>query len=331
MFDLNQLGWNEFFESQFGADQWNGFTPARVSLIHRSHGIVWSADGEQDVQIGRFERAEDLAVGDWVCLPDDHRDHVPRLQRKNTLARQAPGGRAATQLIGANVDTLMIVSSCNDDFAESRIERFLALAAEEDIQPALVLTKADLTDQADHFEQRARALDTDMPIECVDARDLDQLASLHALCPTGQTVALIGASGVGKSTLINSLADADQATFEVSAFDGKGQHTTTARSLHPMEGGGILLDTPGMRELQLLTCEHGIDAIFPDVVQHFDQCRFNNCLHQSDAGCAVQAAVEEGALDPARWERYQQLQLEQAQYLETLAAKEKRGRRPRRR
>ena len=120
-------------------------------------------------------------------------------------------------------------------------------------------------------------------------------------------------------------------TFEVSAFDGKGQHTTTARSLHPMEGGGLLLDTPGMRELQLLTCEHGIDAVFPDVVQHFEQCRFNNCLHQSDAGCAVRTALEEGTLDPARWERYQQLQLEQAQYLEALTAKEKRGRRPRRR
>ena len=331
MFDLNQLGWNAFFESQLSADRWDRFTPGRVALIHRSHGIVWSHQGEKDVQIGRFETPDDLAVGDWVCLPEDHRDHVPQLKRRNTLARQAPGGRANAQLIGANVDTLLIVSSCNDDFAESRIERFLALAAEEEIQPALILTKADLTDQAEHFRQRARALDPDMPIECADARDADQLSSLQGLCPAGHTVALIGASGVGKSTLINSLADADQATFEVSAFDGKGQHTTTARSLHPLEGGGLLLDTPGMRELQLLTCERGLDTVFPDVVQHFGQCRFNNCLHQSDAGCAVRGALEAGILDPARWERYQQLQLEQAQYLETLAAKEKRARRPRRR
>ena len=142
---------------------------------------------------------------------------------------------------------------------------------------------------------------------------------------------MIGASGVGKSTLINSLADADQATFEVSTFDGKGQHTTTARSLHPMPDGGLLLDTPGMRELQLVTCDRGIAAVFPDVVQYLDQCRFNNCLHQSDAGCAIREALECGTLDATRWARYQQLQVEQTRYLEALTARDKKPSRPRNR
>jgi ribosome biogenesis GTPase len=331
MLDLNQLGWKPFFQTQLSADEWEMYSPARIAMIHRSHCVVWSDQDEHELQIARFKNPKNLAVGDWVALPHSHRETVRLLQRENELARQAPGGRAQTQLIGANVDTLLIVSSCNDDFAESRIERFMALAAQTGIRPVIVLTKADLTDQTQDFIQAARALDPDIQIECVDARDPDDLTGLHPLFPVGQTTALIGASGVGKSTLINNLADADQATFEVSTFDGKGQHTTTARSLHPVPDGGLLLDTPGMRELQLTACERGINAIFPDVVQHFDQCRYTNCLHQSDAGCAIHEAIDAGTLDAARWKRYQQLQLEQARYLETLAVREKKTRRPRRR
>ena len=331
MLDLNQLGWKPFFQTQLSAEEWELYSPGRIAMIHRSHCMVWSAQDEHELQIARFKTPKNLAVGDWVALPHEPRGLVQQLKRENQLARQAPGGRAQTQLIAANIDTLLIVSSCNDDFAESRIERFLALAAEADVRPVIVLTKVDLTDDEDHFKQAAHALDPDIQVECVDARDPDHLTALHPLFPPGETTALIGASGVGKSTLINSLADADQATFEVSTFDGKGQHTTTARSLHPMPDGGLLLDTPGMRELQLTKCERGINAIFPDVTQYLDQCRYNNCLHQSDAGCAIQDALENGTLDAARWQRYQQLQSEQARYLETLAAREKKTRRPRRR
>jgi ribosome biogenesis GTPase len=331
MLDLNQLGWKPFFQTQLSADEWEMYSPGRVAMIHRSHCMVWSDQDEHELQIARFKNAKNLAVGDWVALPHEHRNPIRRLTRENELARQAAGGRAQTQLMAANIDTLLIVSSCDDDFGESRIERFLALAAEADIRPAIVLTKVDLTDHAQDFEKAARALDPDIQIECVDARDPDHLTGLHPLFPPGQTTALIGASGVGKSTLINSLADADQATFEVSTFDGKGQHTTTARSLHPMPDGGLLLDTLGMRELQLIACDKGISAVFPDVVQYIDQCRFNNCLHQSDAGCAIREAIDAGTLTSARWQRYQQLQLEQTQFLETLAAREKKTRRPRRR
>lgn len=331
MLDLNQLGWKPFFQTQLSADEWELYSPGRIAMIHRSHCMVWTAQDEHELQIARFKTPKNLAVGDWVALPHEPRDLVRQLKRKNELARQAPGGRAQTQLIAANIDTLLIVSSCNDDFAESRIERFLALAAEADVRPVVVLTKVDLTDDADHFKQAARALDPDIQVECVDARDPDHLTGLHPLFPPGETTALIGASGVGKSTLINSLADADQATFEVSTFDGKGQHTTTARSLHPMPDGGLLLDTPGMRELQLTLCERGIDAIFPDVTQHLDQCRYTNCLHQSDAGCAVREAVDAGTLDAGRWQRYQQLQQEQTQYIEALTARERRPRRSRNR
>jgi ribosome biogenesis GTPase / thiamine phosphate phosphatase len=329
MFDLHQLGWASFFQSQLSAEEWEAYCPGRIALIHQGQAVVWSAQGEHTPDIARFEEPKNLAVGDWVCLPKNPQPRIRRLDRKNELTRWASGGQARTQLICANLDTLIVVLACNDDFSESRIERYLALAAEARIRPVIVLTKADLTDQAGDYVQAAHALDAEIQIECVDARVPDQLTALHPLCSVGQTVALMGASGMGKSTLINSLADAGQATVEVSAFDNKGQHCTSARSLHRMPGGGLLMDTPGTRELQLAACESGIDAVFPDVVQFVGKCRYNNCRHLSDTGCAIRDALDAGALNAARWQRYQQLQSEQIRFFEAISASKKRLRKRR--
>ncbi len=329
MFDLHQLGWTSFFQAQLSAEECDAYCPGRIALIHQGQAVVWSAQGEQTPEIARFEEPKNLAVGDWVCLPKNPRPRIRRLNRKNELTRWASGGQARTQLICANLDTLVVVLACNDDFSESRIERYLALAAEAHVRPVIVLTKADLTDRAGDFVQAARALDAEIQIECVDAREPDQLTALHPLCSVGQTVALMGASGMGKSTLINSLADAGQATVEVSAFDNKGQHCTSARSLHRMPDGGLLMDTPGTRELQLAACETGIDAVFPDVVQFVGACRFNNCSHHSERGCAIREALDEGTLSAARWQRYQQLQSEQRLYADAMAASKKRIRKRR--
>ena len=201
--------------------------------------------------------------------------------------------------------------SCDQDFNVSRVERYLALAYESRIQPVIILTKTDLTNDMDSFMRQAQALQSELRVECVNAKDSINLSSLRNLCTEGHTIALVGSSGVGKSTLINSLTNAEQLTADVSAEDGKGQHTTTSRSLHLLDDGGILIDTPGIRELQLSDCETGIEDAFDDVTQFIAQCKFNNCQHKTETVCGIKTALDAGELDLRRWENYQKLQNEQ--------------------
>ena len=246
-----------------------------------------------------------------MLIPDEGERPLRILARETLLIRKAAGKRTHDQIIAANVDTLFIVTSCDQDFNVSRIERYLALANEAKIQPVIVLTKIDLSDDVDSFKQSAMVLQNNLRVECVNAKENASLASLRTLCTEGHTIALVGSSGVGKSTLINSLTDADQETANVSVEDGKGQHTTTSRSLHLLHDGGILIDTPGIRELQLSDCESGIEDTFDDVSQFLGCCKFSNCQHQTEKGCAIKDALESGELELRRWESYQKLQDEQ--------------------
>jgi len=258
-FDLGQLGWKPCFQQQLNTDEESQCYPARIAQIHRSHCIVWSINGIETFEIGVFCDPKNMAVGDWILIPNEGERPLRIFERESVLIRKAAGQRKHDQLIAANVDTLFIVTSCNQDFNASRIERYLALAAEAKIQPVIVLTKMDLSDDSDSYKNKALKLQNELCVECVNAKDKSSLTGLKTLCAEGHTIALVGSSGVGKSTLINNLTYADQLTAEISEEDGKGKHITTSRSLHLLHDGGILIDTPGIRELQLSESKTGID------------------------------------------------------------------------
>ena len=229
-----------------------------------------------------------------------------------SMDERAAGTGRRVQLIAANVDTLFVVTSCNQDFNVARLERYLALAREAGAMPVVVLTKADLAPDTGDYVRAAARLMPGLLVECVDARDPAEVARLAVWCGPGQTVALLGSSGVGKSTLVNTLSGVDQATAPIRDDDAHGRHTTTGRSMHRLPAGGWLLDTPGMRELQLADVGEGIAAVFADIDALATACRFRDCRHEGEAGCAVAAAVEKGSLDPERLRRFRKLVAEDA-------------------
>ncbi|MGH6919744.1 MAG: ribosome small subunit-dependent GTPase A [Geminicoccaceae bacterium] len=320
--DLADLGWNLFCQAQLDPDEANNATPVRVMAVHRGGLDVAGPGIAMRIPPLGGDSADGRAatVGDWLLL-DRSRRPLRRLERRSLFKRRAAGTGRRVQLIAANVDTLFVVSSCNQDFNPARLERYLALAREAEVTPVVVLTKADLADAPADFARRAARLTPGLLVETVDARDPDSTACLDAWCGHGQTVALLGSSGVGKSTLVNTLAGAALATQEVRADDDKGRHTTTGRALHRLPAGGWLLDTPGMRELQLTEAKDGLDDLFDDIVTLANNCRFADCRHESEPGCAVRAAIAAGRLDPDRLRRRHKLAAEEARNSASLAGR----------
>jgi len=327
---LADLGWKPFFSTQVSTDEAQRCRPVRVMAVHR--GTIAVAGAELECLISSHlpdSRGEEdrPTVGDWLLIDRNSLEPVRILDRASLFKRRAPGDDRRLQLIAANVDTLFIVASCNQDFNVPRLERYLVLAREVGVKPIVVLTKIDLTDAPERFRDAARALQPGLRVESVNARDPQSVARLAACCGRGETVALLGSSGVGKSTLVNTLRGSDSiATQAVRGHDGKGRHTTTVREMHRLDHGGWLLDTPGMREFQISDAASGLADVFDDIVLLALECRFTNCTHAAEPGCAIQSAIAQGTLSPDRLKRWHKLTAEDIINTGSLAERRTRAR-----
>jgi len=324
---LKDYGWSAHFQAQFGDDDADTLA-VRVLAVHRDALDVAGPDFEGRVPPFVPDDDEDAATaGDWLLI-DGETHRVQRLlERRSVFKRKGAGKARRVQLIGANVDTLLLVTSANQDFNPARLERYLALAREAEVAPVVVITKADLAGDASDFVARARGLMRGLFVEALDVRGGEAARVLAPWIGRGQTLALLGSSGVGKSTLVNSLSGhALQETQGIREDDARGRHTTTGRSLHRLASGAWLMDTPGMRELQLIDAADGLDEVFEDVSQLMTACRFSDCTHANEPGCAVQAALTSGDLDSERLKRYQKLQREERHNSESIADSRARSR-----
>ncbi len=314
---LQSLGWRPFFQSQ--VDPESDWTLARVLSVHRGRIEIAYPGGRNTVTLSGKSAKLDITVGDWVLVDAELPQVKRRLQRSGLFQRKAAGTAGEVQLIAANVDNLFIVTSANRDFNVARLERYLAIAHDAAAFPVIVITKADTVDSVDEFVNAASRLSPGLLVEALDARNPLDVEVLRPWCETGQTVALLGSSGVGKSTLINTLAGTVLSTKAAREDDQRGRHTTTSRSMHRLPQGGWLIDTPGMRELQLVDVGDALDEVFTDIAKLAGQCRFADCTHESEPGCALQAAIAAGDFDPDRLRRYRKLLSEDRRNTETIA------------
>jgi ribosome biogenesis GTPase len=333
--NLIELGWNSFFEQHFDQFRKPGLDPGRVAREHRQRYVVYSEHGELIAEVsgrirhGARSRGHFPAVGDWVAVSvrvDERKATIHALlprrsgfSRKAVLSGGMPdtGGKTEEQVLAANVDTVFLVCGLDGDFNLRRIERYLAVAWDSGADPVIVLNKSDICPDVEAHIREAESCAFGVPIHPLSAVKNEGLNALSGYLNVGKTAVFLGSSGVGKSTLINSLLGTER--LKVSAVrecDGKGRHTTAGREMIPLPTGGIVIDTPGMRELAMWSDDEGLKRTFDDIEQLAAGCRFRDCSHQHEPGCAVQEALKRGALDAGRLRSYTKL-LKELKYLTT--------------
>lgn len=320
------LGWNDELEAPFEPYRQRGFFAARVAAQYKGAFVLyWDGPDLWAELPGRMLHraggALDLpAVGDWVVfepLPPPSRSMIQALlPRRSAFVRKVAGQTTREQVVAANVDVVFLVNALNEDLNPRRIERYLTLAWESGANPVIVLTKSDVCPDLEGALTEVQGVALGTSIHIVSNVTGDGIAELHSYMGSGRTIALLGSSGVGKSSLVNSLVGADVQTVKEIREDGRGRHTTTHRELIALPQGGLVLDTPGMRELQLWEASDGIQGSFEDIVLLAHSCRFRDCTHRSEPGCAIRKAIKSGKLKSARYESYLKLQRE-LKFLET--------------
>jgi ribosome biogenesis GTPase len=314
--DLESLGWDESFADAFRPFEHDGLTPARVAVEHKSEYVVYTEHGELRAELtGRLRRDEEHpAVGDWLAVAlraDEGRASIHAvLPRRSAFVRKVAWAETKPQVVAANVDVAFVVCGLDANYNVRRIERYLTLAWESGAQPIVLLTKADLCEDVEARVHEVEPVAFGVPVHPVSAPHGDGVETVRSYVPHGRTAALLGSSGVGKSTLVNALVGEELLVTRDVREDGRGRHTTSHRQLVPLPEGGLVLDTPGMRELQLWDADSGLEAAFQDVELLVGQCRFADCAHGQEPGCAVRAALADGTLDGERFESWGKLQRE---------------------
>ncbi len=320
--DLADLGWTDRLAAGFSALEASQWRPGRVVSEHRGVRLLFTAEGEISASVaGRLEHmaasAVDLPhVGDWVAyapLPGEAKGVIQHvLPRSSQLARKVPGRANEQQILAANVDVAFIVQALDPTFKARRLERFLSLALEGGVRPVVILNKADLNPDPAALIAEAEIVAAGATIVVTSAETRKGIKALSTLIRPRDTVVFLGSSGVGKSSLINRLCrDELQATIEVRERDSKGRHTTTAREIFPIPGGGLVIDTPGLREVQLWIHDDALEEAFGEIHSLSERCRFRDCRHENEPGCAVREALESGTLPKERLESYLKLRREQ--------------------
>jgi len=329
--NLIDLGWNENLEQELKTlDSDNKLLPCRVGMAHKNRYVLFSEKGELSGEVsGRFIhntswRSDFPSVGDWVAvsLPDNSGLAIIQavLPRKSYFSRKAvlsggnpdSGGKTDEQILAANIDTVFIVSGLDNEYNQRRLERYITSAWNSGANPVIILNKTDICENVGAIIKQTEAIAFGIPILTVSAMQKQGIEQIQEYLGEGKTAVFLGSSGVGKSTIINNLLGEERLkTSDVRAYDSKGRHTTTHREMFFLPQGGIVIDTPGMKGIKVWIDENGLSKTFADIEELSSQCRFKNCQHNREPGCAINQALEDGVLDPKRYQNYLKQQKEQ--------------------